>query len=68
MRNFVRAGLSELIAMALSGHLTNSVFRRYDISSGSDLESAADKLDAAAAQPATTEKNTAHVHRIRRPA
>lgn len=39
--------LSEHVAMKLSGHLTPSVFRRYDIVSEGDLKAAARKLDAA---------------------
>jgi integrase len=51
VRNFVRAGVSEHVAMKLSGHKTASVFRRYDIVSDSDLADAARKLDMAT-QPA----------------
>jgi integrase len=51
IRGFVRAGLSEHVAMKLSGHLTPSVFRRYDIVSGGDLVDAARKLDSAANSP-----------------
>jgi integrase len=47
VRNFVRAGLSEHVAMRLSGHLTPSIFRRYDIISESDLRAAAQALDLA---------------------
>ena len=45
VRTFVRAGISETVAMKLSGHLTPSVFRRYDITSDSDLREAANRLD-----------------------
>lgn len=47
VRSFVRAGLSEHVAMRLSGHLTASVFRRYDVVSEDDLRSAAQALDHA---------------------
>jgi integrase len=47
VRNFVRAGISEGVCMALSGHRTPSVFRRYNIISGTDLHDAARSLDRA---------------------
>jgi integrase len=47
IRTFVRAGISEHTAMALSGHKTASVFRRYDIISDEDLDAAAESLDSA---------------------
>jgi hypothetical protein len=61
IRTFVRHGLSENAAMALSGHKTNSVFRRYDIISTDDLDDAAAKLDAALAPPPTSQKRPARV-------
>jgi len=51
-RNLTRAGISEHVAMLLTGHRTREVFRRYDIATGGDLEEAAAKLDAAATVPA----------------
>jgi hypothetical protein len=37
VRNFRRSGLSEHEGMALSGHKTDNVYRRYDIISDDDL-------------------------------
>ena len=45
IRNFVRSGTSENVAMKLSGYKTRSVFDRYDIVSGDDLREEARRLN-----------------------
>ena len=54
VRGLVRSGVSEHVAMRISGHKTRSTFDRYDIVSDTDVKDAARKLELArAAQKAT---------------
>ncbi|MGA2957359.1 MAG: site-specific integrase [Thermodesulfobacteriota bacterium] len=45
IRNMIRSGISQTVAMKISGHRTPSIFRRYDITSGEDLKQATKKLE-----------------------
>ena len=52
IRNMERAGIPRHIAMQISGHRTEIVYRRYDIVVDADLKAAGEKLAAYHAQQA----------------
>lgn len=45
VRNMMRSGISEVVARAISGHRTSSVFNRYNITVNSDLKDAAKRMN-----------------------
>ena len=64
VRNMVRAGVSQNVAMQISGHKTRSIFDRYNITSQADLQDAMKKNAGLPERPGTAAAHGHHQGRL----
>jgi integrase len=67
VRNLVRSGVPESVAMGFTGHLTRTVFDRYDIVDREDLEAAAQKVQSWVRERALEHRKSSRCARWPRP-
>lgn len=62
-RNLIQRGVSQAVAMAISGHATDSVFRRYQIISEADILDAGAKISSKPVVATGDQRQEANSHK-----